>query len=276
MEANANVPAAQEAPTSTAPTTETVENAATTDPAEAANGATTTDPNAGSLGFAPDIEKFLKNQNIDVSDPKAAIETLARRNMKLRGHQSEQKPEGTAKQQNQEAARVLNGDDSAKETQPQAFPQTGNSAPAGQGVANQTTPTHKGAISELEVATIAMLVQQRFPDVKADADFYKSMVADGFSPAKNGSANLNSILNYASYKQKLADAEKAIKNAHPDPNNLPSPASEQYADVNKVDQMTKTAAENIVMFSNRERRAGRPVHPQLEEATRFLQDMHRK
>lgn len=245
--ANANVQGAQENPQSANPA----------DPAPAANGETqTTDPNAGGLTFDPEIQKFLDNQNVDTSDPKAAIELLARRNMKLRGHQ-QSKEEPKEDKGSKEIADVLNG---------------GASQPSQTIEKPAPKDTTQPNLSELEIATVSMVVQSQYPDVKADANFYRSMINDGFMPIKNGSLNLRSVLDYAKYKQTLATAEATIKNAGPSAENIPSPSNQQeYAEVDEVGTMTKTAAENIVIFSNREKRAGRPVHPQLDEAINFLQ-----
>ena len=103
------------------------------------------------------------------------------------------------------------------------------------------------------------------------------MIADGFRPTTaDGQINLKSVMSYAAYKQKLSEAEKAIAANQPQANPIPQPSNApEYAKVDQVQTMTEQAAENIIMFSNQEKRYGRPIHPQYNEAVKFLQDQAR-
>lgn len=218
----------------------------------------TTDPGAGVAdtkpSFDPEIQKFLDNQNIKTDDLSAAVTELAKRNMKLRGNQSEA----------QSVAEVLNPKPQAPEK-----PVEQETKPA----EPQTSQPHN--LSDMDIATVSLFVKQQYPGVTTDAEFYKSMIADGFRPTTaDGQINLKSVLSYAAYKQKLADAEKAIADNQPKAGQIPQPSNQpEYAQVDQVQTMTEQAAQNIVLFSNTEKRYGRPVHPQLQEAITFLQNI---
>lgn len=259
--ASANVQGAQANPVPAAADTANVTNP-TPAAADAAKGVSqTTDPGAGVAdtkpSFDPEIQKFLDNQNIKTDDLKAAVTELAKRNMKLRGSQSE--AQSVAEVLKQPQTPVKTEEPKAVPTEPQ-----------------QTSQPH--TLSDMDIATVSMFIKQQYPDVTADAAFYKSMIADGFKPTTaDGGINLKSVQSYAAYKQKLAEAEKVIANNQPQANQIPQPSTApEYADVDKVQTMTEQAAQNIILFSNREKRYGRPVHPQFDEAAKFLQDLARK
>ena len=213
------------------------------------------------------MQKFLDNQNIKTDDLKAAVTELAKRNMKLRGQAQ------PAANPTQEVADVLNPKPQATEPTQPAQP----SQPAQPTQPTEQKPTSQPhTLSDMDIANVSMFVKQQYPDVKADAEFYKAMIADGFQPTKDGQINLKSVMSYAAYKQKVADAEKAIAANQPQAGQLPQPSNApEYAQVDKVQTMTEQAAQNIVMFSNREKRYGRPIHPQFDEAVKFLQDQAR-
>lgn len=259
--ASANVQGAQANPVPAAADTANVTNP-TPAAADAAKGVSqTTDPGAGVAdtkpSFDPEIQKFLDNQNIKTDDLAAAVTELAKRNMKLRGNQSE----------TQTVAEVLKQPQTPVKTEePKAVPTE----------PQQTSQPH--TLSDMDIATVSMFIKQQYPDVTADAAFYKSMIADGFKPTTaDGGINLKSVQSYAAYKQKLAEAEKVIANNQPQANQIPQPSTApEYADVDKVQTMTEQAAQNIILFSNREKRYGRPVHPQFDEAAKFLQNLARK
>ena len=225
----------------------------------------TTDPGAGvadnKVSFDPEIQKFLDNQNIKTDDLSAAVTELAKRNMKLRGNQSD----------TQSVAEVLNPKPAASEK-----PAESTSQDPVKPAEPQTSQPHN--LSDMDIATVSLFVKQQYPGVTTDAEFYKSMIADGFRPTTtDGQINLKSVLSYAAYKQKLADAEKAIADNQPKAGQIPQPSNQpEYAQVDQVQTMTEQAAQNIVLFSNTEKRYGRPVHPQYEQAVKFLQDQARK
>lgn len=261
--ANANVQATQPDPAS-APQGG-VANGTNPAPAaaDAAKGATqTTDPGAGEAkpSFDPEIQKFLDNQNIKTDDLAAAVSELAKRNMKLRSNA----------EPTQSVADVLNQRPEVKAPEPQ--PQEPERKPEPQ----QTSPTHQ--LSDMDIANVSMFVKQQYPDVTADATFYKDMIADGFKPVNSdGQINLKGVLSYAKYKQTLVTAEKTIRANEPQAGNIPQPSTQpEVAQVDRVQTMDANAAENIIMWHNQQKRYGRPGHPQYEEAVRFLQDQARK
>lgn len=261
--ANANVQATQPDPAS-APQGDVANGTNPVTPAGvAATGATqTTDPGAGEAkpSFDPEIQKFLDNQNIKVDDPVAAITELAKRNMKLRSNA----------EPTQSVADVLNQKPEVKAPEPQT--QEPEKKPEPQ----QTSPTHQ--LSDMDIANVSMFVKQQYPDVTADATFYKDMIADGFKPVNSdGQINLKGVLSYAKYKQTLLTAEKTIKANEPQAGNIPQPSTQpEVAQVDRVQTMDADAAANIIMWHNQQKRYGRPGHPQYEEAVKFLQDQARK
>lgn len=256
--ANANVQAPQPAPVPEAPATEAANGTTPSDSSSqsvnAAGEAPQTNPVAGDSGFEPEIQKFLDNQNIKTDDLKSAVAELARRNMKLRSNKPEVK---------ESVADVLN----PKAPEPKAPEPPVEPKP--------TSQPH--TLSDMDIANVSMYVKSQCPDVTADAEFYKAMIADGFRPTTDdGQINLKSVMSYANYQQKLKSAEKAIAANQPSAGAIPQPSNApEYAQVDKVQTMTEQAAENIVMFSNTEKRYGRPGHPQEQEAIAFLQNLAR-
>ena len=227
------------------------------------------DPQAG-VSFDPEIQKFLDNQNIKTDDLQAAVTELAKRNMKLRGKQNEP----------QSVAEVLGKKEEPKVENPiaKAMEQTQPATPP-QSAPQPTQQTSQPRVpSDMDIANVSMFVKQQYPDVTTDAKFYQSMINDGFKPVTaDGQINLKSVLSYANYQQKLLTAEKTIKASEPQAGQIPTPSNEpEYAKVDTVKNMDETAAQNIVMWSNNEKKFGRPIHPQYSQAVQYLQDLARK
>lgn len=217
------------------------------EPAVAPSEATTPQVN-GDVQAAPSFDeatqKYLDNQNIKGTTNEIVAE-LVRRNQSFRNGQ-------------QTIKETLNPTPSAETpVQPQ------------QTVQSSQTPQRQ--LSDLEIASVSMYVQNQYKDVTVDAQFYKDMIADGFQPMKSdGTISLDNVVKYASFKDKLARAEQAIQ-AAPIPS--PSNAIETSA---PIEQMTETAAQNIIIESTREARYGRPRHPQYDQAVEFIQNLARK
>lgn len=265
--ASANVQGAQANPVPAAAETANVTTNPTTPAgAEVTGVSQTTDPGAGVAdskpSFDPEIQKFLDNQNIKTDDLTAAVTELAKRNMKLRGNNNSD---------TQSVAEILKQPTKPVETQ-----QTQPAEPVKPAEPQQTSQPHN--LSDMDIATVSVFVKQQYPNVTTDAEFYKSMIADGFRPTTaDGQINLKGVLSYAAYRQKLSDAEKAIADNQPKAASIPQPSTApEYAQVDKIQTMTEQAAQNIVLFSNQEKRFGRPIHPQYNEAVKFLQDQARK
>ena len=231
--------------------------ATTTEATDAKEQGQKADPQAG-VSFDPEIQKFLDNQNIKTDDLKAAVTELAKRNMKMRGHQNE--PSVAEVLGKKEEPKVENPIAKAMEqNQPATPPQ---SAPQPQQTSQPRVP------SDMDIANVSMFVKQQYPDVTTDAKFYQSMINDGFKPVTaDGQINLKSVLS----------AEKTIKANEPQAGQIPAPSNQpEYAKVDTVKNMDETAAQNIVMWSNNEKKFGRPIHPQYSQAVQYLQDLARK
>lgn len=268
--ANANVQSSQPDPSAGAPA---VANGATPpvstsqSDSNAAGASQTTDPGAGEPSkpsmpsFDPEIQKFLDNQNIKTDDLAAAVTELAKRNMKLRGKADSQ---SVAEVLAKPAPTTPSVADTIQQAQQSQQPQ-------------QPAP-QSHTLSDMDIANVSMYVKSQYPDVTADAEFYKAMIADGFKPTTaDGQINLKGVLSYAAYRQKLTEADKVIEQNQPNPAAIPQPSNQpEYAKVDEVQTMTKQAAENIVMFSNQQKRYGQPIHPQYEAAVKFLQEEARK
>lgn len=200
--------------------------------------------------FDEATQKYLDNQNIK-GTPNEIVTELVKRNQQLR---NQPKTEAVAD--------VLKQEQTAAPAQPAQPTQPAQS-------------TH--TLSDVEIMTTAMIVERQYPDIKVDADFYKEMIADGINPMNGQEINLNRVLKYAGMKQKLAAAEKAIVNAQ-QPANIPSPSNQidDNSPIQPVQEMTATAAENIIVWSAQQQRYGRAKHPQYLEAVKFLQDKARE
>lgn len=256
--ASANVQGTQSDPAPAPQAAPANDTNVTTPAGESTTGASqTTDPGAG-VSFDPEIQKFLDNQNIKTDDLKSAVTELAKRNMKLRSSQPAQ--------ETQSVADVLNQKPVEPTPEPVKQPEP------------QQTSQPKHTLSDMDIANVSLFVKQQYPSVTTDAKFYTEMIADGFRPTTaDGQINLKGVMAYAAYRQKVADAEKAIADNQPKANQIPQPSNvPEYAQVDQVQTMTEQAAQNIVLFSNQEKRFGRPIHPQYNEAVKFLQDQARK
>lgn len=195
--------------------------------------------------FDEATQKYLENQNIK-GTPNEIVAELVKRNQQLR---NQPKVEAVAEVLKQEPAKT--------------------EAPA------PAAPAH--TLSDMDIMTTQMLVEKQYPDVKVDANFYKEMIADGINPMAGQEINLNRVFKYAEYKQKLANADKAIASAN-QPANIPSPSNaiDDNSPIQNVQTMDKLAAENIILWSTQQEKYGKAPHPQLAEAKAFLQGEARK
>ena len=220
--------------------------AAEASPAPAETGQTTAPETAPQFDEA--TQKYLDNQNIK-GTPTEIVTELIKRNQQLRNQPKVEAVAEVLKQEPEQASQPA--------------------TPA------QPAPTH--TLSDMEIMTTQMLVEKQYPDVKVDADFYKQMIADGINPMRGNEIDLNRVFKYAELQQKLKTAEKAIATAQ-QPANIPSPSNtiDSNSPIQPVQQMTTTAAENIIIYSAQEQRYGRAPHPQLEEAKAFLQANRKK
>lgn len=241
MEPNANAEGVAPVAAPQGPATEAP--AAEASPAPAETGQTTTPETTPQFDEA--TQKYLDNQNIK-GTPTEIVAELIKRNQQLRNQPKVEAVAEVLKQEPQQPA-----------------------TPA------QPAPTH--TLSDMEIMTTQMLVEKQYPDVKVDADFYKQMIADGINPMRGNEIDLNRVFKYAELQQKLKTAEKAIATAQ-QPANIPSPSNtiDSNSPIQPVQQMTTTAAENIIIYSAQEQRYGRAPHPQLEEAKAFLQANRKK
>lgn len=196
--------------------------------------------------FDEATQKYLENQNIK-GTPNEIVAELVKRNQQLR---NQPKVEAVAEVLKQEPA-----------TEAPAAP----------------APAAPHTLSDMDIMTTQMLVEKQYPDVKVDANFYKEMIADGINPMNGQEINLNRVFKYAEYKQKLANADKAIASANT-PANIPSPSNtiDDNSPIQSPEVMDKLAAENIIVWSAQQEKYGRAPHPDLARAKQFLQDEARK
>ena len=201
--------------------------------------------------FDEATQKYLDNQNIK-GTPNEIVAELVKRNQQLR---NQPKTEAVADVLKQEQTAQMAPAQPAQPTQPA-----------------QSTHT----LSDVEIMTTAMIVERQYPDVKVDADFYKEMIADSINPMNGQEINLKRVLKYAGMKQQLAATEKAIANEQKTAN-IPSPSNQidDNSPIQPVQEMTATAAENIIVWSAQQQRYGKAPHPQLAQAKEFLQNSMR-
>lgn len=195
--------------------------------------------------FDEATQKYLENQNIK-GTPNEIVAELVKRNQQLRNQPKVEAVQDVLKQEPEAPA-----------------------APA--------APAPQHTLSDMDIMTTQMLVEKQYPDVKVDANFYKEMIADGINPMNGQEINLNRVFKYAEYKQKLANADKAISAANT-PANIPSPSNtiDDNSPIQNVQNMNTLAAENIILWSAQQERYGKAPHPQLAEAKEFLKGEARK
>ena len=194
--------------------------------------------------FDEATQKYLENQNIK-GTPNEIVAELVKRNQQLRNQPKVEAVQEVLKQEPE--------------------------APA----APVAAPHH--SLSDMDIMTTQMLVEKQYPDVKVDANFYKEMIADGINPMNGQEINLNRVFKYAEYKQKLANADKAIASANT-PANIPSPSNtiDDNSPIQNVQNMDTLAAENIILWSAQQERYVKAPHPRLQQAKEFLQGEARK
>lgn len=237
--ANAVNPTPEAAPAPAEPATQAPAAEASPAPAETVVS-TTPEPT-----FDEATQKYLENQNIK-GTPNEIVAELVKRNQQLRNQPKVEAVQDVLKQEPEAPA-----------------------APA--------APAPQHTLSDMDIMTTQMLVEKQYPDVKVDANFYKEMIADGINPMNGQEINLNRVFKYAEYKQKLANADKAIASANT-PASIPSPLNsiDDNSPIQQVQTMDHTAAENIIVWSAQQQRYGKSPHPQLQQAKDFLQDEARK
>lgn len=237
--ANAVNPTPEAAPAPAEPATQAPAAEASPAPAETVVS-TTPEPT-----FDEATQKYLENQNIK-GTPNEIVAELVKRNQQLRNQPKVEAVQEVLKQEPVEAP----------------------AAPA---------PAAPHTLSDMDIMTTQMLVEKQYPDVKVDANFYKEMIADGINPMNGQEINLNRVFKYAEYKQKLANADKAIASANA-PANIPSPSNtiDDNSPIQQVQTMDTLAAENIILWSAQQERYGKAPHPQLLQAKEFLQEEARK
>lgn len=237
--ANAVNPTPEAAPAPAEPATQAPAAEASPAPAETVVS-TTPEPT-----FDEATQKYLENQNIK-GTPNEIVAELVKRNQQLRNQPKVEAVQDVLKQEPEAPA-----------------------APA--------APAPQHTLSDMEIMTTQMLVEKQYPDVKVDANFYKEMIADGINPMNGQEINLNRVFKYAEYKQKLANADKAISAANT-PANIPSPSNtiDDNSPIQSPEVMDKLAAENIIVWSAQQEKYGRAPHPDLARAKQFLQDEARK
>lgn len=235
--ANAVNPTPEAAPALAEPATQAP--AAEASPAQAETVVSTTPEPT----FDEATQKYLENQNIK-GTPSEIVAELVKRNQQLRNQPKES------------VAEVLKQEPKETPGTPTAQAQT---------------------ISDMDIVMTQMAVEKNYPDVKVNADFYKEMIADGINPMNGNQIALERVYKYAEYKQKLANADKAIASAN-QPANIPSPSNiiDDNSPIQNVQNMDTLAAENIVIWSAQQQRYGKAPHPQLAEAKAFLQNEARK
>lgn len=207
-----------------------------------ANTEATAAPVTNGLQLDEATQKYLSNQNI-IGNPTEVIVELVRRNQSLRSAPKAEQPK-------EKVADIIRPE---TEVKPAATDQTST------------------GLSDMNIMTTQMLVERQFPDVKADAAFYKEMIADGFNPMNGNEIDLNRVFKYAGMKQKIISAEKAISAAQ-QPANIPSPSNTVDTSMDRIENMTYEQARGIIVMSARENSYGRNGHPQLEEAKRIVQE----
>jgi hypothetical protein len=236
--ANAVNPTPEAAPAPAEPATQAPAAEASPAPAE------TVVSTAPETTFDEATQKYLENQNIK-GTPNEIVAELVKRNQQLRNQPKVEAVQDVLKQE-----------------------PVKTEAPA---------PAPQHTLSDMDIMTTQMLVEKQYPDVKVDANFYKEMIADGINPMNGQEINLNRVFKYAEYKQKLANADKAIASANT-PANIPSPSNtiDDNSPIQQVQNMDTLAAENIILWSAQQERYGKAPHPQLQQAKDFLRGEARK
>jgi hypothetical protein len=236
--ANAVNPTPEAAPAPAEPATQAPAAEASPAPAETVVS-TTPEPT-----FDEATQKYLENQNIK-GTPNEIVAELVKRNQQLR---NQPKAEAVQDVLKQEPAKT--------------------EAPA---------PAAPHVLSDMDIWNAQLIVERECPDVKVDANFYKEMISNGWNPMNGNEIAINRVLEYAGQKQKLIEAEKAIAAAN-QPASIPSPSNtiDDNSPIQQVQQMDRTAAENIIVWSAQQERYGKAPHPQLQQAKDFLQGEARK
>jgi hypothetical protein len=234
--------------------------------------------NADEGKLSDEAVTYFKSQNIDVE--KIGIDTKDAKAVDafIAGHKLIRKENNPTA--NIRTTEATTDDVLGKPTTPATpAPSEGEQKPTEQTQAAPAAPAPKGP-SQMDIVNMKVFLENTHKDVAPEKlgtkEFYDGMRKMGFSPVTStGEWNVTAIQTYADIVAKdetitklKAEVEKKPTSTIPDVNNSILPVDES---AQKVQTMTEAAAANIIIASNAAQRAGKPVHPQFQEAKAYME-----
>lgn len=197
-----------------------------------------------------DESKYLRSQNIDLSQFGIDASNHAAVDNFINFHKSMRKPEPQA---------PTPSDFAPRQNVPQAS--TTPTQPVQQPTENVRTP------SQLDIITMKNYLDSTYPEAKdkmGTKQFYDDMRSFGLSPVTaNGEFNVSAITRYADIVNTKAENERLKANSNRvNPNLIPDATNSMDVTNNTFttqSPMNMNQAENIVMAGNREMRAGKTL-----------------
>lgn len=204
-----------------------------------------------------DESKYLKSQNIDLSQFGIDASNHTAVDNFINFHKSMRKPEQPVPS------------DFAQAPSPQTAP-----TPAPQPAVNVRTP------SQLDIITMKNYLDSTYPEAKdkmGTKQFYDDMRSFGLSPVTaNGEFNVSAITRYADIVNTKAENERLKANSNRvNPNLIPDATNSMDVTNNTFSAqspMNMNQAENIVMAGNREMRSGKTLS--AEDQAVYNQAVH--
>lgn len=230
------------------------------------------------------VQKYLTAQGINESNlnTKDSLEKLVALHKAARvsgsAPQAPVTPSGDARDA---LNTIVNGSSQNQDPQGQTVPTATPNQVSAQSIApqtqsgNATEDSSKKIPNEVDIYNMTANLSNQYPalaDKIKSGQLYKDMASIGLTPITNGQFNISAILNFANRENELTELRSKLDDvSKPKPDVVPSVRYNVDDSQPKVQAMNPLAAQNIILFSNQQMRTGQPVHPQYEEAVKYIE-----
>lgn len=273
-----SVPSGSEAPVTTAPTDQPApgsQPAAGTDGTQAP-GSTETKPEFSFDAVLTDEDKsYLKSQGVDKFDGEGIKKFVASHKSLRAEKKSDVNPNGAS----EALAAAMGQPVQQPAVTPQATQDT-NASNTQQPVAQQPAAQENAMPSQVEIFNFTNSLAGMYPAIKDNINngqLFKDMGDMGIAPASGGSFNVQSVLNFAKLQNEQATLRQQLEEAtKPSAGVVPEARLDVDTTQPTVTQLDDNSASQIILWSNSQKKFGKPVHPQFEDAQRYFASKHSK
>lgn len=223
-------------------------------------------------------KNYLKSQGIESFD-QSGLTKLIDAHKSLR--EKKETPQAPAANAVADALAQATGQKPAAPAAPAEQPPVQQPAPVAQQPAQQPAQPTQNPVqalpNQVEIYNMTNNLVSQFPEI-ADSiksgEIYKDMSKLGISPVTDGHFNLEAVLTFAGQANENASLKAQIEQLKkPSTEEIPTAQSRPVdTTAPTVQTMDMNSAQVIVMESNKAMRFGQPVHPQYDQAVKFLQN----